>query len=872
VTSWLARAARRFRAFANRDAFDNELDSEMRLHVALEADDIARATGVDANEARRRALVAFGGLARHREEHQDARGVRWAEEAGQDVRYAIRSLWRSAGFTMSSVLVLALGIGSTTAVFSAVDAVLLDHRYDRLAVILLRTYPSLSTVDYRAIEEQQRSFSAVGAIRRREVAFSAGGEPEPMRVAAATSGFFRAVGIRPVRGRAIEPGDEPVGAAPVAMVTHGLAERALGGDGAAVGRTVTLDGVAHTVVGVLPAGVSELAGARADVWPVLQLAQPTRRGPFGTVVVGRLKPGVTFDAATRDVAAISKRVAAMWSDGSEDRTAVFAAVPFRTVFVGDASRMLRVFAAGVGLVLLIAVANVASLMLVRAIGRAREVSLRTVLGATRTRLVRLFITESLVLAATGAGAGIALGALGLRALVVLGPRMPGLASAHLNVRAVAFAAVLALAIGVIVGAYPIALLLRGERPNGLGGGARTVGAGRQTHAARSAFVVAQFALALPLLAVAGLLLASFVKLQHVNPGFDPTNLLTVHVSLPSARYGNDTLVAAYWTRALPLVREVPGVREAGLGTSMPPNENGDSDDNFDLIDRPVPRGAAQPNSPWPSVTPEYFAALGVRLLEGRLFVPADTGDAAPVAIVSRSWARHYYPNEPVLGRKMIRGGCTTCASTVVVGVVDDIRYEGATGTGDAVYAPLTQGWSRGLNLFVRTAGDPNEVTSRVRAALRSLDPGVPLEDIAPMQDRLMASIAQPRHWATLLGGFAAAALVLASVGIFGMLSYTVSTRRREIGVRMALGARQAAVVGMIVRRGLAHAAAGTALGLVAALVATRSVGTVLFGVTPHDPRTLAEVTVALLVVALVASGLPARRAAAIDPVDAIRLE
>jgi ABC-type antimicrobial peptide transport system permease subunit len=208
----------------------------------------------------------------------------------------------------------------------------------------------------------------------------------------------------------------------------------------------------------------------------------------------------------------------------------------------------------------------------------------------------------------------------------------------------------------------------------------------------------------------------------------------------------------------------------------------------------------------------------------------------------------------------------------VVRVVDDIRYEGATGTGDAVYAPLTQGWSRGLNLFVRTAGDPNEVTSRVRAALRSLDPGVPLEDIAPMQDRLMASIAQPRHWATLLGGFAAAALVLASVGIFGMLSYTVSTRRREIGVRMALGARQAAVVGMIVRRGLAHAAAGTALGLVAALVATRSVGTVLFGVTPHDPRTLAEVTVALLVVALVASWLPARRAAAIDPVDAIRLE
>jgi len=872
VTSWMARTARRIRALVHRDALDNEVDSEMRLHIALEADDIARTTGVSADEARRRALAAFGGVARHREAHRDARGVRWVEEIGQDIRYAIRSLGRSAGFTLSSVAVLALGIGATTAVFSAVDAVLLDPRYDRLAVMFLRGFPSLSTVDYRAIEEQQRSFTDVGAIRRREVAFSAGGEPEEMRVAAATSGFFRAVGIRPVRGRAIEPADEPVGAPPVAMVTHALANRALGGDDAAVGRTVMLDGIAYTIVGVLPPGVSELAGARADVWPVLQLAQPTRRGPFGTVVVGRLKPGVTFEAATRDVEAISDRMFPLWASGYQDGTARFKAVPFRTAFVGDASRMLRVFAAGVGLVLLIAVANVASLMLVRAVGRSREVSLRTVLGATRTRLVRLFVTESLVLAASGAAAGIALGALGLRALIVLGPSMPGLVGAHLNLRAVTFAAVLALFTGLIVGAYPMALLLRGDRAGGLGGGARTVGAGRQTHAVRSAFVVAQFALALPLLAVAALLLASFVKLTQVSPGFDATNILTARVSLPAARYGNDTLVAAYWTRALPLVRAVPGVREAGLGTSMPPNENGDADENFDLIDRPVPRGRSQPNSPWPSVNAEYFAALGVRLLEGRLFLPADTGAAAPVAIVSRSWARHYYPNEPVLGRKMIRGGCTTCAPTVVIGVVDDIRYEGATGTGDAVYAPLTQGWSRGLNVFLRTAGDPAEVAPRVRAALRSLDPGVPLEDMAPMRDRLMASIAEPRHWATLLGGFAAAALVLASVGIFGMLSYTVSTRRREIGVRMALGARQGAVVGMIVRRGLAYAGVGTALGLVAALVATRSVGTVLFGVTPNDPATLAAVTLALLGVAVVASWLPARRAAAIDPVEAIRTE
>jgi predicted permease len=872
MSSWLSRVARRVRNLVRRDAIERELDAEMRLHIAMEAEDIARSAGVPAAEARRRALAAFGGIAHHKEAHRDARGGRWLEEVGQDVLYAMRSLRRSGGFTLSAVLVLALGIGSTTAVFSAVDAVLLDPAYDDLAVIFLRNYPSLSTVDFRAIEEQQRSFSAVGALRRREVAFSAGGEPRQMRVAAVTSGFFRAAGVRPIRGRTIEPADERVGAPPVALVSHAIASRMLGGDAAAVGRSIMLDGIAHTVVGVLPAGVSELAGARAEVWPVLQLAPPERRGPFGMLVIARLAPGVTFEAATRDVSAISDRIFPLWASGYQDGTARFTAIPFRKAFLGDASRLLRVFAAAVGLVLLIAVANVASLMLVRAVGRSREVSLRTVLGATRARLVRLFVTESLVLAGVGALAGVVAGGFGLRALIVLGPRMPGLTGAHLDLRAVGFASAVAVLAGVLVGAYPVALLLRGDRASGLQGGDRTVSPGRGTHVVRSAFVVAQFALALPLLAVAALLLTSFVRLLRVDPGFDPRHVLTVRVSLPVGRYGSDSAIATYWARALPRVREVAGVREVGLGSAMPPDEDGNSDENFNLVDRPVPRGTSEPNSPWPTVSAGYFAALGVPLLEGRLFLPSDTGAAAPVALVSRSWARRYYPNEPVIGRQLVRGGCTSCAPTVVVGVVDDVRYEGATGTGNAVYAPVTQGWPRALNVFIRARGSPGELTPRVRAALRSVDPAVPLDDIAPMEERLSASVAQPRHWATLLGAFAVAALVLAAVGIFGMLSYTVSTRRREICVRMALGARQGAVVRMIVRRGIAHAAVGAALGLVGALVGTRSVATVLFGVGAHDPVTLAGVTLTLLAVALVACWLPARRAAAIDPVDAIRAE
>ena len=314
------------------------------------------------------------------------------------------------------------------------------------------------------------------------------------------------------------------------------------------------------------------------------------------------------------------------------------------------------------------------------------------------------------------------------------------------------------------------------------------------------------------------------------------------------------------------------MRVVGLGSSMPPNEGGDSDDNFNLVDRPVPVGSSEPNTPWASVNTEYFATLGVRLLEGRLFTPADTGGNFPVVVASRSWARKYYPDASALGRKLVRGGCTECPLTTIVGVVDDVRYAGLNGPADGVYSPLAEGWPRTVNLFVRTAVSPPEVLERVRAALRSVDPGVPLDDATTMEERINASVAEPRHWTALLGAFAAAALTLAAVGIFGMLSYAVSTRRREIGVRMALGARQRTVVGMIVGRGLAHAALGTALGLVAALVGTRSVAVVLFGVSARDPVTLGTVTAILLGVALMACWLPARRAAAIDPMEAIRVE
>src|SRR5688572_12853780 len=672
--NWQRRLGRRLDALMRPVDIDRDVEEEMRLHVELEAAEIARVEGVPPDEARRRALVAFGGLTQFQEEHRGVRGVGFLEHTIRELRQAVRGLLRSPGFTLAAIGVLALGIGSTTAVFSAVNAVLRNPNHDDLAIIFYRGFPSLSTVDYRAIEEQQRSFAAVGAMRRGEAAFRASGDPERVQVGRVTSGFFRAVGVRPAAGRLIDPRDEPVGADRVVVVSHALAERTAGSAAAAVGQRVTLDGFSHTVIGVLPPTDEPLL-TRSDIYSALQLAAPTRRGPFGMLVIARLRSGSTFESATTDISAISNRIFELWSPSAGDRTARYEAIPVRTAALAAPSRMLRIFGAAVALVLLIGVANVASLMLVRAIGRSREVSLRAVLGASPLRLVRMFVAGSALLCAAGAVLGIAIGYLALRALVAAGPAMPGLSVSSLDARAIFFAAALAVLAGIVVGTYPAIMLLR-KRNVGLSVGDRAIGGGRGTRMLRSGFVIAQFALALPLLAISGLLLLSFVRLQRVDPGFDPGNLVTVRVSLPTGQYADSAAIAAYWARALPRVRQIGGVRDVGLGSSMPPDDFGSSNDNFNLIDRPAAPGTAEPNGPWPFADAGYFATLGARLLEGRMFLPSDSAGAPPVALASRAWVRKYYPRESALGKTMVRGGCLECPPTTIVGVVDDIRYSG----------------------------------------------------------------------------------------------------------------------------------------------------------------------------------------------------
>ncbi|MGH2885519.1 MAG: FtsX-like permease family protein, partial [Solirubrobacteraceae bacterium] len=467
--------------------------------------------------------------------------------------------------------------------------------------------------------------------------------------------------------------------------------------------------------------------------------------PFNLTAVGRMADGATLDGVSRELAGLSRRTFREWATSYQDSAARYVSVPLRTVMLGPAGDTLAVFVAAVALVLLIVVANVASLTLVRALARGREMSLRMTLGATRARLAQLLMTESVVLALAGAVLGVVLGVGGLHVLTIVGAEIPRLDAARLGPRAVAFALAVGIVSGAAAGLYPALLLLKGGASRPLGDGPRTAGEGRGMLAVRGGFVVGQFALALPLLAAAGLLLNSFLRLQSTRPGFDPARVLTVRVSIPSARYATDTAVYQFWTRVLAHVHEIPGVEAVGLNTAVPPADPNVCCNNFDLVDHPVAPGAAQPTSPWMMASADYFAALGLRIEEGRPFARSDTG-AAPVVAVSRAWARHYFPEGNILGRRLISGGCITCPLTTIVAVVSDVKYAGLDGSADAVYEPITEGWSSGrsIALFVRTRGAPRDAIPAVRTALWSVDPGLPLDDATTMEEQLAQSLTPSR--------------------------------------------------------------------------------------------------------------------------------
>ncbi|MFN8573940.1 MAG: ABC transporter permease [Gemmatimonadaceae bacterium] len=864
----------RLRALAGREHAEHDLQEELEFHLERDVRERVK-QGAAPDAARREARLALGNIELRKEEVRDASGVRPLRELVADLRFAARGLRRNPGYTATALLVLSLGLGATTAVITVMNAVVfapLPYPDPERLIRVMADGPGgrrgISTAEVYAMREQQRSFVALAAAERSEAALSGIGTPERISVARVDGGFFATIGVPIASGRAIDRSDEGIGAPPVVVVTRALAERLPGGASAALGQALSLDGVSHTVIGVLAAGREELGGLRAAAWSALKLPPPTRRGPFWLRVVARLQPGTTPAAANRDLSAIARRLLPQFSD-YHDSTTTLIAVPLRDTIIGRASQQVPLFAGAVALVLLLAITNVATLALVRASARVPEVAVRIMLGAGRGRIVRLFLTESVLLTLVAGVMGIGVAALGLKLAVTQLSDLPRIHDVAFNLQGVLLALGISIVAGILVSLSPLATLAN-VGSGRLQADSRRTGSGRQTGMLRSALVTAEFALTLPLLVGAGLLLNSFARLQRVDPGFSLNGLVSIGVSLPSARYAEPEAIARFQRQAEQRLTEAFGADHAGLASDIPPDNSGNTD-NFNLVDHPVPVGASEPGSPWYYVTSGYFSALGMRLLSGRMFTDADSGNASPVVVVSRSWAQRFFPGEDPVGRRLIQGGCTDCERTTIVGVVPDIRVLGPAGTMEAIYSPMAQSGSRTFNLVVRGPAATGTTLGLMRDLVRKLDPELPLDE-STFVDRFDTSLVDPRRWASVLTAFAMAGMALSALGVFGLMSYVVRQRRREIGVRMALGARPTEITRLVVVRGMRYALVGSAIGLVVALLAANRLQDLLFDVGPRDMRTIAGVAFLLLGSALLASWLPGRRAGKIKPVEAIAAE
>ena len=787
----------------------------------------------------------------------------------------LRSLSLRPGYALTVIATLALGIGAATAVFALVNGIVLGAlpypNADRLVLIRESSAGgstwNTSTVDLNATRELASSFDAVAAMRNGDALVGAGENATWLKARYVSANYFDLLGVRPERGRGFAPGDDAASAAPSVVIGAALAEREFAGRDP-VGRSILIDGESHVVAGVMPAGAEQWPAMRADVWPILKLAAPTRRGPFFLSTIARMKSGVTLERATEDLDAVSRRIFPLWQKGFQDEKARLKPFALRDQVIAGAADFIWLAFGAVGVVLLIALVNNANLMLMRIAQRAHDLGVRAALGASRWRLARMLIGENLVLVTLGAGAGVALAATLLaqyRALAA--PAVPRLAEVTMGWPVLAFAAALAVLSSIALALLPFALGAVGAA-GGATKSARGASAGRDPQRVRDALVVLEFALALPLLLAAGLLVDSLARLRRVDPGFDPHGVLTASVRLPAQRYADANAQIAFWQRALPELRALPGVRGAALVGAPPPSCG--CTNNFDIVGRPAPNGA-QPASEWLTADAALFATLGVPLRDGRVFDERDTADSPRVIVVTESWARRFFSDARAVGQRVLEGGGDVPVE--IVGVVGDVKYDGLEQPGETVFAPVSQGSGGGaLTLVMRTNGEALAIATDMRGALRRLDQELVPKDLATLDTLLSDAVGGQRHWAAVIAGFALAAVLLAAVGVFGVLAYHVANRRREIGIRQALGAGRREILALVLGRGLRCAALGIAIGSVLAAFATRGLDALLFEVTRADPLAWIGAIAALLAVAAAACWLPARRAVAIDPQVALREE
>ncbi|HET7248260.1 MAG TPA: ABC transporter permease [Gemmatimonadales bacterium] len=805
----------------------------------------------------------------------------------QDIRHAGRALVKTPGFTIVAVLTLALGIGANTAIFSVVNGVLLaplPYREPERLVTVNHYYPSLNNLlapvsvpGFRDYSARTDIFASAAVQNGVAMNMTGGAEPERINVVKVSGQYFSLLGVSAAVGRTLQPDEAEAGKDHVVVLAWGFWQSHFGGDRAAVGRKLTLDNQDYQIVGVLPSSFRDFFSRRTDVFmPIVftpdQFADSRRTNEF-LPFIGRLAPGVTLERAQAELHTLAVQLRTTYTQNySPDwdlKVTGLSDAASRTVRSG-----LLILLGAVAFVLLIACANVANLQLARTAARARDIAVRVALGASPRRLMRYLLTESVLLALAGGVVGVVLALWGVPTLLSLnGGNLPATAHVGVDIRVLWFALLVSLGTGLLFGLAPALQMARTDLHESLKEGGRSVGH-RSSLALRRGLVVSTVALAVTLLIGAGLLIRSFSRVVAVNPGFDPDHLLVFSVSLPQAKYPNDTVRDQVLLRINEALNATPGVVSAG-GTSNIPFGGNWSTASFNVEGYQV-----APNTPMPwgdvrLVTPTFFATMRAPLLAGRQFTAADRAGAPAVCIVDEEMARRYWPHIDPIGKRITFNNLTDSSIQwiQVVGVVGHLAHEGLDAQKRVqVYFSLAQNGLPFLGYTVRTAGDPLAALPSVRAAVRSVDPELPLANVSTMDQLIESSTGQRRFAMVLLMGFALLAMTLASIGLYGVMSYTVSQRARELGVRLALGADTREVLGLVLVQGLRLTLVGVAIGLVAAFGVTRVMKNMLFGLSSTDPLTFIAISILLVGVALVASYLPALRATRVDPVVALRTE
>ncbi len=804
----------------------------------------------------------------------------------QDLRFGARGLARSPGFAAVALATIALGIGANTAIFSVVNAVLirpLPYPQPERLVAVFQTLPSqgvaqtgASYPNYVDWQARAKSFDALAAIRMHDYTLTEQGDPALIIAATVTSNLFRILQTPPLLGRTLAASDDDPSAPPVAVIGERLWRSRFNADPAIVGKPILLDRQACTVVGVMPA-----AFKTPPETPPVELWLPLTHDPvFGDLstrraghylrIVARLKTGTPIAPAEAELAAIQRTLSR--DHPKENEGWGIRIVPLAESLVGGARTSLIVLLGAVGLVFGIACVNVANLLLTRASARSREVAIRTALGASRGRLIRQFLAEGLVLAAAGGALGFAMAAASLRALRAwLPPDLPRLSEIGLDGAVLLFALAISLLSALVFGVVPA---FRASSPNLSGAlkeGSAGAGEGRGKRRLRGLLVVTETALAFVLLAGAGLLTKSFLRLQSVPPGFQASNVLTAGLSLPRNQYSKPEEWIGFYERLVERLQIQPGV-EAAAAVLPLPLTGGGLNLAFTIEGRPAAAPGADFSANYTALTPDYFRVLGIPLLRGRLVTAGDARSAPKVCLISDAFARRHFPHDDPLGHRLVFGFKEGVARTIV-GVVGDVKRDGLGAPSQPeMYVPFEQDPWWAAYLAIRTKGDPVALTAAVRREVAALDPTLPLADIEPMAHIVSESVQQPRFRTTLLGLFGLTALLLAIIGIYGVIAYDVGRRAREIGIRLALGAREGDVLRLVVGQGLVLTGAGLAAGLAGALLLTRFLTTLLFETRPLDPATYAGVALLLLAASLLACWIPARRALKVDAMSVLRSE